>query len=60
MIYIKPDYCYLLPPYLVIIVIAIVYSLISPLIVFAGLVFCVIGYYYYKYQILYFYVKVKL
>jgi len=52
-----PDYCYLIPPYLVIIVISVVYSLISPLIVFAGLAFCIIGYYYYKYQILYFYVK---
>jgi len=54
---IYPDYCYILPPSLVIIVIALVYSIISPLILFAGFVFCIIGYFAYKYQILYFYVK---
>jgi hypothetical protein len=52
-----PDYCYNLPPALVIIVISIVYSIISPLILFAGFIFCLVGYFSFKYQILYFYVK---
>ncbi|ORX57226.1 DUF221-domain-containing protein [Piromyces finnis] len=52
-----PDYCYILPPALVIIVITIVYSIISPFILLCGFFFCIVGYYAYKYQILYYYVK---
>ncbi|ORX83827.1 DUF221-domain-containing protein [Anaeromyces robustus] len=51
------DYCYIVPPALVIIVITLVYSIISPLILIAGFLFCIIGYFAYKYEILYFYVK---